>query len=170
MFPVHLLHPVCSVIVWKECDHQSLTSCFIMSNTVGENNDLFTGSLNESKDWQHRERAEWLIKQNNEKNINSLVSSSFYLLTRVCCPLGPALLSVVVETQTSDPDRQTAIPPGPAPTLSPGPIAAMVLLHTVRGLSTVSRLPAHKTPGTTWESNKSNDLCTSAVLIKGALP
>lgn len=67
-------------------------------------------------------------------------------LTRVDCAL---LLHVVVEAQASGPDRQTAVPPGPALATSPGPIAAMVLLHTVEGLSTVSHLPEHKTPGMT---------------------
>lgn len=71
-------------------------------------------------------------------------------LTRVDCAL--------VEAQASGPDRQTAVPPGPALATSPGPIAAMVLLHTVEGLSTVSHLPEHKTPGITRNLNQSKHL------------
>lgn len=64
------------------------------------------------------------------------------LPTRVCCLSG--LLCVVVEMRARTPTGQAAVPPGPAPALSSGPIAAMVPLHTVRGLSTVSRLPANE--------------------------
>lgn len=78
---------------------------------------------------------------------NTLVPTR--LLTRLFCVSGPLLSCVVVETQAGSPNGQTAAPPAPAPALSSGPIAAMVLVHTVRGLSTASHLPADKTPGTT---------------------
>lgn len=56
-------------------------------------------------------------------------------------------LCVVVEMRACAPNGQAAVPPGPAPALSSGPIAAMVPLHTVRGLSTVSHLPVDETQG-----------------------
>lgn len=71
------------------------------------------------------------------------------LLTRVCCTPGPLLPCVVVETQARCPSGQAAVPPGSAPAPSSGPVAAMVLLHTLRGLGTVSHLPADRTPQTT---------------------
>lgn len=51
-------------------------------------------------------------------------------------------MCVVVEMQVCSPDGHAA---APAPALCSGPIAAMVLLHTMKGPSTVSLLPADKT-------------------------
>lgn len=65
--------------------------------------------------------------------------------------------------QARGPDGQTAVPPGSDPVLSSGPIAAMVLLHTVRGTRHSVTPPCRRdTAGPTWALNRPEYLTASA--------